>query len=122
LDGIKKIIAWDKEFNKVRSIPHLHKDAISYLFVSHAKKLGGWKVWSGSLDRTIDITYVPDNYANKLIELDESIDEEQLEITSIQENKQIVEDNTLKNSEVTIEITESPKNLTSSRKKVLGNK
>jgi len=72
----QKIIAWDMNFNKVRTIPHLHRDSISYIHVFHLKKSKGWRVWTGSLDRTIDVTHVPAEYENILKDLEDSIEEE----------------------------------------------
>jgi len=63
-------------FNKVRTIPHLHRDSISYIHVFHLKKSKGWRVWTGSLDRTIDVTHVPAEYENILKDLEDSIEEE----------------------------------------------
>jgi len=74
----QKIIAWDKDFNRVRTIPHLHKDALSYIYVYNTKDPLGYTVWTGSLDRTINVTHVPENYDNVLREYDDSIDENDL--------------------------------------------
>jgi len=113
----QKIIAWDNNFNKVRSIPHIHRDSITVIEVQKSKT-SGWKVWTGSLDRSIDITHVPDNYESSLREMENSIDEDDLPTTT-EENLPV---NLVETTIETPDIVIDDSNFIKTRKKSVGGK
>eukprot|EP01128_Nolandella_sp_AFSM9_P004967 TRINITY_DN2347_c0_g1_i1.p1 TRINITY_DN2347_c0_g1~~TRINITY_DN2347_c0_g1_i1.p1 ORF type:complete len:962 (+),score=247.74 TRINITY_DN2347_c0_g1_i1:25-2886(+) len=59
-----KINVWDAEtLEYIRPLPNLHRDAIREILSVYKEEMDGWQVWTGSSDRTINITFVPTKYA-----------------------------------------------------------
>jgi len=66
----KKILTWDAQtFEYCSNIPNCHRDAIECIVTRKSEIGEGWYVWTGSSDKTIDVMYVPENYAEKLKQL-----------------------------------------------------
>jgi len=66
----KKILTWDAQtFQYCNNIPNCHRDAIECIVTRKSEIGEGWYVWTGSSDKTIDVMYVPENYAEKLKQL-----------------------------------------------------
>jgi len=63
----KKILTWDAQtFQYCSNIPNCHRDPIDCIVSRKSETGEGWYVWTGSSDKTIDVMYVPENYAEKL--------------------------------------------------------
>jgi len=73
------IFSWNIEtLEKVKTIPNLHVDAISFILTLPKQHPVGYQVWTGSFDRTINVLFVPNEYEKYINDLEDS--EESVEI------------------------------------------
>jgi len=110
------IFAWNLEtLEKIKTIPNLHVDAISYLLPLKRKKPSGWQVWTGSYDRTINVLFVAEDYNQHLDELLDS--EESAEIVISSPKISIAIDEDLLKSQLTLSVDSGSRTPPASKKK-----